>query len=102
MIEAIARAFLRWIGAVKPTQSVQEKRAHHFIVVGAWPVSNLVMCSWPERVSAFTAASEYAMSYHGVEFVVYERCGSVCAMTRPDDADDGERITDDDELDQIN
>lgn len=73
----------------EPTPA-ESGRRYNFIVVGAWPMSNVVMCSWPEQAPAFGAASDYALKYRGVEFIVYERRGSVTVGERPDDSDDGE------------
>lgn len=75
----------------EPTPA-ESGRRYNFIVVGAWPMSNVVMCSWPEQAPAFGAASDYALKYRGVEFIVYERRGSVEVGERPDDSDDGESM----------
>lgn len=92
MIDSIARRVLRAMAGMRPTPDVQKNREHKFIVVGAWPMSNVVMCSWPEQWAAFDAAAGYSMKFHGVEFVVYERRGSVEVSLRPDDSELGESV----------
>lgn len=85
----------------EPTPA-ESGRRYNFIVVGAWPMSNVVLCSWPEQAPAFGAASDYATKYRGVEFIVYERRGSVEVAERPDDSDDGECIGGFDEPESTN
>lgn len=92
MINGLASFLANTLARQKPAVEAEANRRHNFIVVGAWPMSNVVMCSWPEQASAFGAASDYALKFRGVEFVVYERRGSVEVSERPFDSDDGESM----------
>lgn len=92
MLKRLAAFVANILAKQKPTPEAEENRAHKFIVVGGWPLSNVVMASLPEQASAFGAASDCSLNFKGVEFIVYERRGSVQVCERPFDSEDGESM----------